>query len=56
MKLSLDWLNGKLYMAEDKQITRCDIDGSNFEVVVGDMENRAKDLHVDPLNGYLYWT
>ncbi|XP_035208124.1 proto-oncogene tyrosine-protein kinase ROS-like, partial [Stegodyphus dumicola] len=56
MKLSFDWLNGKLYMAEDKQITRCDIDGSNFEVVVGDMENRATDLQVDPLNGYLYWT
>ncbi|XP_055926559.1 proto-oncogene tyrosine-protein kinase ROS-like isoform X2 [Argiope bruennichi] len=53
--LSVDWLNGKIYMAEEHQITRCDTNGNNYEILLNKL-NRPKNLHVDPLNGYLYLT
>ncbi|CAL1296241.1 unnamed protein product [Larinioides sclopetarius] len=53
--LSVDWLNGKIYMAEEHEVTRCDTNGKNYEVLLSKL-NRPKNLHVDPLNGYLYLT
>ncbi|XP_054720908.1 proto-oncogene tyrosine-protein kinase ROS-like [Uloborus diversus] len=54
--LSLDWLNERLYMAEEKHISRCNLNGDNYTVVVNNLNHRPEDIHVDPLNGYLYWT
>ncbi|KAG8193692.1 hypothetical protein JTE90_024053 [Oedothorax gibbosus] len=54
--LSMDWLNDKLFMAEEHEISRCDLNGKNYEIVLTDMKHRASDLHVDPINGYLYVT
>ncbi|XP_042904175.1 proto-oncogene tyrosine-protein kinase ROS isoform X2 [Parasteatoda tepidariorum] len=54
-KLTFDWLNNKLYLAEEKQISRCDIKGINCEIALANMKHKAKDMHVDPLNGYLYF-
>ncbi|RWS08705.1 Proto-oncogene tyrosine-protein kinase ROS-like protein [Dinothrombium tinctorium] len=57
--LSTDWLNEKLYLFEGNAISSFDLNG-NFkkDVVTGFSQNMAKfsDLHVDPYNGYLYWT
>lgn len=32
------------------------MNGQNYEIVLSNMKYRAADLHVDPLNGYLYVT
>ncbi|XP_064488538.1 proto-oncogene tyrosine-protein kinase ROS-like isoform X2 [Ornithodoros turicata] len=53
--LSADWLNQKLYMVEDNQISLCDFSGKNYEVVVSGFEERPTDMQVDPYNGYIYW-
>ncbi|CAM1295286.1 sev (predicted) [Pycnogonum litorale] len=54
--LSVDWLNDELYMAENNQISRCDLDGKGYKIVVAGLETRPTELRVDPYNGYLYWS
>ncbi|GFT84439.1 proto-oncogene tyrosine-protein kinase ROS [Nephila pilipes] len=60
--LSVDWLNSKVYMLKNivaagdtHQIVRCDTSGRNFEILLRNI-SLPSDLHVDPLNGYLYLT
>ncbi|GIY65962.1 tyrosine-protein kinase receptor [Caerostris darwini] len=53
--LSVDWLNAKIYMAEEHQISRCDTNGKHYEVLLHQTA-RAESMQVDPLNGYLYFT
>ncbi|KAG1702093.1 Proto-oncogene tyrosine-protein kinase ROS [Nymphon striatum] len=53
--LSVDWLNNKLYLAEKNQISRCDLDGKGYKIVISGIEPQPTDLQVDPYNGFLYW-
>ncbi|GFQ68878.1 proto-oncogene tyrosine-protein kinase ROS [Trichonephila clavata] len=59
--LSFDWLNNKIYMIKtlavsgQHQLVRCESNGKSYEVLVKNI-SRPSDLHVDPLNGYLYMT
>lgn len=51
LSLSVDWLNDKLYFVEGHHISRCDLDGRNYEVVVTGLEHLPSDMKVDPYNG-----
>lgn len=61
--LSVDWLNDKLYVCDNQKVVRCDIDhndqssgGLSLETVLDGFTSTPGDLHVDPLNGYLFFT
>ncbi|XP_071955020.1 proto-oncogene tyrosine-protein kinase ROS-like [Antedon mediterranea] len=55
-EMSVDWLNEMLYFIEDQQISRCDLDGGNVEVAVGNLVSTPTEIRVDPANGYLFWS
>ncbi|XP_033112094.1 proto-oncogene tyrosine-protein kinase ROS-like [Anneissia japonica] len=55
-EMSVDWLYKKLYFIEDNQISRCDFDGGNIEVAVGNLLSTPTEIRVDPSNGYLFWS
>lgn len=54
-QLSVDWLNDKIYLVADLKISRCDLDGSNFETVLEGFREEPLNVAVDPVNGYLFW-
>lgn len=56
--ISVDWLNDKLYVAGNSKLARFNyLEGQtvSYEVLI-DCESKPLDLHVDPLNGYLFFT
>jgi hypothetical protein len=59
--LSVDWLNGFLYMAgaSDRtgfwEIGRSDLEGQNLTSLVGELIDQPRNLQVDPVNGYIFW-
>lgn len=60
--LSVDWLNDKLYVCDNHKVVRCDINhndhstGGSLETVIDGFASPPSDLHIDPLNGYLFFT
>ncbi|KAI1287026.1 Vascular endothelial growth factor receptor kdr-like [Halotydeus destructor] len=54
-QLSVDWLNNKLYIADNRKISRCDLEGYHMETLI-ELQLRPVDMHVDPYNGYLFFT
>ncbi|RWS11184.1 proto-oncogene tyrosine-protein kinase ROS-like protein [Dinothrombium tinctorium] len=55
-KLSVDWLNDMLYLLEGSNICRCNLNGRSKHIVVTGFKEKVYDMHVDPYNGYLYWS
>ncbi|GAB6030941.1 hypothetical protein CHUAL_007766 [Chamberlinius hualienensis] len=54
--LNVDWLNNWLYIAQDNSvISRTNLNGKNYQLVVVGLERQADDVKVDPCNGYMYW-
>ncbi|XP_011494388.1 PREDICTED: proto-oncogene tyrosine-protein kinase ROS [Ceratosolen solmsi marchali] len=59
--LSVDWLNGILYLAgaSDRtgfwEIARSDLEGRNLTSLVGELIDQPRSLRVDPVNGFIFW-
>ncbi|XP_055298116.1 proto-oncogene tyrosine-protein kinase ROS isoform X4 [Sitodiplosis mosellana] len=64
LALSVDWLNDKLYILFESnsmnqkgwQISRCNFDGSQLQVVYSGLQSKPVHFQVDPFNGYLFWS
>ncbi|XP_038044153.1 proto-oncogene tyrosine-protein kinase ROS-like [Patiria miniata] len=55
--LTVDWLFDHLYFAQENQILRCDLTCSQAaEVVINGLDSTPTELHVDPYNGFIYWS
>lgn len=55
-KLDVDWLNHQLFFVQGNEIYRCDIDVSDCEVAVTNIESVPVEMKVDPYIGYLFWS
>ncbi|XP_071801017.1 proto-oncogene tyrosine-protein kinase ROS-like [Asterias amurensis] len=55
--LTVDWLFDHLYFVQENQILRCDLSCSQTpEVVIDALDSSPSELHIDPYNGFLYWS
>ncbi|XP_022081965.1 proto-oncogene tyrosine-protein kinase ROS-like [Acanthaster planci] len=55
--LTVDWLFDHLYFVQENQILRCDLACSQSpEVVIDGLDLTPTELHVDPYNGFIYWS
>lgn len=54
--LTTDWLHDHLYLATANTIFKCNLDMDPCHVVMNVDNSSVIDMHVDPCNGYLYWT
>lgn len=55
-KLSIDWINDELYFLVDREIIKSDLSGNVKQTVISGLGKQTRDIHVDPYNGYLYWS
>ncbi|XP_072018454.1 proto-oncogene tyrosine-protein kinase ROS-like [Amphiura filiformis] len=55
--VDVDWLFDHIYFVEEFQILRCtNLDCSDVEVAVDNLDSSPTDIKVDPYHGYLYWS
>lgn len=54
--IAVDWLNQELYLVQDRQIVRCDLNISSCTVALPGRIVDAREISVDPNNGYIFWT
>ncbi|CAI9740160.1 proto-oncogene tyrosine-protein kinase ROS-like isoform X2, partial [Octopus vulgaris] len=55
--IAVDWLHNKAYLAGDQEIYQCFLPPQyTCHLAVSQLQARASDIKVDPINGFLYYT